>query len=135
MAIISLILVILSGIYINAESITTPPGNTTFHIEGISASNSSDGYYTFANGEEIQLNVSLTNQENEDMNYKVVIESKNESANNQVDTLTQTIKNNESAKIPVNITMSPGKKDITFTLYKNDTQPYKIRHLYVNVEE
>ena len=135
MAIISLILVILSGIYINAESLTTPPGNTTFQIEGISASNSSDGYYTFANGEEVQLNISLTNKENEDMNYKVVIESKNDSANNQVDTFNQNIKNNESTKIPVNITMSPGRKDITFTLYKNDTQPYKIRHLYVNVEE
>ena len=62
----------------------------------------------------------------------MVIESKNESGNTTVDELTKSLKVNESAKIPVNITMTPGKKDITFTLYKND-KAYKIRHLYVNV--
>ncbi|MBR3213002.1 MAG: DUF1616 domain-containing protein [Methanosphaera sp.] len=132
MAIISLILVILSGIYVNTLSLTANPGNTTFTIEGITASNSSDGYYSFDEGQEVELNISLTNQENEDVNYKVVIESKNESGNTTVDELTKSLKVNESAKIPVNITMTPGKKDITFTLYKND-KAYKIRHLYVNV--
>ncbi|WP_162685822.1 DUF1616 domain-containing protein [Methanosphaera sp. BMS] len=132
MAIISLILVILSGIYVNTLSLTANPGNTTFTIEGITASNSSDGYYSFDEGQEVELNISLTNQENEDVNYKVVIESKNESGNTTVDELTKSLKVNESAKIPVNITMTPGKKDITFTLYKND-KVYKIRHLYVNV--
>ena len=133
MAIISLILVILSGIYINTQSLTANPGNTTFHIEGITASNNSDGYYSFDSGEEVELNISLVNKENEDVDYKVVIASKNESANTTVDTFNKTLKNNESTKIPVNITMTPGKKDITFTLYK-DNKPYKIRHLYVNVE-
>lgn len=133
MAIISLILVIMSGIYINTQSLTTTPGNTTFHIEGITASNNSDGYYSFDNGEQVQLNMSLTNKENEDVNYKIIIESKNESTTNEVDNISQSLKNGESIKIPINITMTPGKKDITFTLYKND-KAYKIRHLYVNVE-
>jgi uncharacterized membrane protein len=133
MTIISLILVILSGIYINTQSLTTPAGNTTFTIEGITASNNSDGYYSFSSDDEVPLNISLTNQENADVNYKVVIESKNESGNNTVDSINQSLKNGESIKIPVNITMTPGKKDITFTLYKED-KAYKIRHLYVDVD-
>lgn len=133
MAIVSLILVILSGIYINTETITTPKGNTTFNIEGITETSNSEGYYTFSEGQEVELNISLANNEHQDMTYKILIESKNDTDNNTVDTLTQNLKDGESIKVPINITMSSGKKDITFTLYKNETQVYKIRHLYVDV--
>ncbi len=37
--------------------------------------------------------------------------------------------------IEKNITMETGKKDIRFILYDNNNNPYKIRHLYVNVNE
>jgi hypothetical protein len=31
--------------------------------------------------------------------------------------------------------MRTGKKDIKFTLFNDNNQPYKIRHLYVDVKE
>ena len=74
------------------------------------------------------------NQENQDMNYTISIQSRNDSGTKEVSNITQEVKNGESVEIPTNLTMTSGKKDIVFTLYKDQTQAYKIRHLYVNVE-
>lgn len=137
MAIIALIAVISSGIYVNAETITNnvQQGNTTFEIEGITQSPSSDGYYEFEDGEELTLNISLTNQENADVNYKISVQTHNDSANKEISTLNETVKNGQKVDIPYNLTMTSGKKDITFTLYKDDGEAYKIKHLYVNIGE
>ena len=40
----------------------------------------------------------------------------------------------KSAVVPTNLTMTAGKKDITFVLYDDKDKAYKIRHLYANVE-
>ena len=45
------------------------------------------------------------------------------------------VNENENKTIEKNITMETGKKDIRFILYDNNNNPYKIRHLYVNVNE
>lgn len=135
-AILSIIIVLLSGIYVNADAITQPTqqGNTTFDINGISNTADEEGYYHFTSGEELSLNMSIKNQENQDMNYTISVQSRNDSGTNEVQNITQEVKNGESVEIPTNLTMTSGKKDIVFTLYKNQTQAYKIRHLYVNVE-
>jgi len=45
------------------------------------------------------------------------------------------VKDNETKDIETNITMETGTKDYKFILYDDNNRPYKIRHLYVNVNE
>lgn len=135
-SIVSLVIVILSGIYINADAMTQPTqqGNTTFTINGISSSADEEGYYHFESGEELSLNMSITNKENQDVNYIITIQTQNDTGTNEVSNITQEVKDGETVEIPTNLTMTSGKKDIVFTLYKDQSQAYKIRHLYVDVE-
>lgn len=130
--VIALLGVIISGIYIQDEM--SNDGNTTFEIEGLNKTASENGYVNFTNGEEVILNLNITNHQYEDKNYTVKIEIFNETTNRMFSEQNISLKNNESITIPANITMSPGSKDIHFILYENG-KPYIIRHLYVTVSE
>lgn len=110
-------------------------GNTTFEISGIHNTPDDNGYYNFTDGEVLNLTVDITNNEHRDMDYKLKIDINNETTNRTFDEQTISLKDNEHKQTETNITMSPGKKDIKFVLYNDNNQPYKIRHLYVNVNE
>ncbi|RAP52854.1 MAG: hypothetical protein BZ138_02200 [Methanosphaera sp. rholeuAM270] len=108
-------------------------GNTTFEVSGIHNVPDENSYYTFTNGEELNLSVNIGNKEHRDMEYTLKIELNNETTNKTLDEQKVKVKDNGHKTINTNITMTTGKKDIKFTLYDNNNQPYKIRHLYVNV--
>lgn len=109
-------------------------GNTTFEVSGIHTTPDENGYYNFTDGEELNVTMNIENKENRDMQYTLKIEIINDTENNTVKEQTIDLKNNEKTAITTNLTMTTGKKDIKFTLYANN-QPYKIRHLYVNVND
>lgn len=140
---IAIIAVISSGLLVssgNVNNITTSTGslfqgNTTFEINGIHENPSEDNYYNFTNGDNLNLSIKIKNDENRDMTYRLKIEIMNDTTNKTFSEEEITVKDKESKDIPTNITMSTGKKDIRFMLYDDFNQPYKIRHLYVNVNE
>ncbi len=110
-------------------------GNTTFKVSGIHNTPDEKGYYNFTNGEVLNLTMSIVNDEHRDMEYTVKVEVTNETNNVTLQEEKVKVKNNGRKNIKTNITMTSGKKDIKFTLYDSNNQPYKIRHLYVNVNE
>lgn len=128
--IIGLLALILVGITITTENLTK--GNTTFVVEGINQTAGSDGYINMTSNENITSQVNITNHENKKMSYTMKIEIHNETSK----VLSEekiTLKDEESKVIPVNLTMTPGRKDIQYVLYTQRGQPYIKRHLYVNV--
>ena len=141
-AIISLIIVIASGVYINTTNLAdtvdntptvdVPTGNTTFDVNGNVGSAGEDGNFTFDNGQKLSLNVSIENLENKDTNYTLTVSIQNETVNNTIEEFNVTLADKEKEIIPVNLTMTTGQKDIVFTLYK-EGQAYKILHLYSKV--
>ena len=141
MTIIAICAVFASGILVstgNVNSIDANPGalfqgNTSFEVNGVHETPGDDDYYTFTDGENLNLTLVITNHENRDMNYKLKIDIVNDTTNETFSEQDISLKNNETKNIDTNITMSTGKKDIVFTLYDDNNQPYKIRHLYVNV--
>lgn len=110
-------------------------GNTTFEVSGIHNTPDEKGYYNFTNGDELNLTMSVVNDEHKNMEYTLKIEINNETNNITLDEQKIKLKNNERKNIKTNITMTTGKKDIKFILYDNNNQPYKIRHLFVNVKD
>ncbi len=110
-------------------------GNTTFEVSGIHYMPDENGYYNFSNGEELNLSINIKNDEHRDMQYTLKIEINNETVNDTIEEQKINLKDKEHKTIKTNITMTSGKKDIKFTLYDSNNQPYKIRHLYVNVNE
>lgn len=130
--IIGLLCVILVGIQVTSENLTT--GNTTFEISGIEKTANDDGYVNLTNGENITSQVNITNNENKEMNYTMKIE-----VHNETDKILQeeqvVLKDGQSKNIPVNLTMTTGRKDIQYVLYNDDGKALFIRHLYANVEE
>lgn len=137
--IISLIAVIASGALVVTGNVDSGSntgnifqGNTTFNVSGIQANAGTDGYYNFSNDETINVTMDITNKEHKDMNYTVKIEITNDTTNKTVSEYPISLKNDESYSFTTNLTMSEGKKDIQFILYK-DNQPYKIKHLHANV--
>ncbi len=69
------------------------------------------------------------------MKYKLKIEIINDTTNEVINKQNIDIKNNKNKQVKQNLTMTTGKKDIRFTLYDDQNKPYKIRHLYVNVND
>ncbi len=143
MTIVAIVAVISSGLLVtngylhndkNDEKLFLQ-GNTTFEVNGIHTTPDDDGYYTFYNGENINLSVNIKNDENHDMNYRLKIDIINDTTNNTFSDEKIGVKDKENKIIDKNITMTTGKKDIQFTLYDNNNHPYKIRHLYVTVKE
>ena len=143
MTLVAIIAVIASGVLVssgNVNNLSNNPGslfqgNTSFEVMGIHENPSEDGYYNFSNGEELNLTVAITNNENRDMKYKLKIEIINDTTNEVIDEQKLNIKNKASKKVNKNLTMTPGRKDIRFTLYDDQNKAYKIRHLYVNVDD
>ena len=142
MTIISLIAVIASGVLVISGNNNNPTGeniffqgNTSFDVKGIHETPDDEGYYNFTNGENLNLTVSIHNNEHKDMNYKLKIEIINDTTNSTFSEEEVFVNNNKTKDIEENITMTTGKKDIKFTLLNEDNRPYKIRHLYVNVKE
>ncbi len=135
LTIISLIIVIVAGIYVNAAGITNKPGNSTLDIEGIAGTPGADNYYNFTSGENLTLNMKTTNHEYKESHYSIIIEVKNDTTDKQLYNHTFKSNNNQTTDVPYNLTMTSGKKDIVFKLYKNNlTAPSVIKHLYVNVQ-
>ncbi|RAP49349.1 MAG: hypothetical protein BZ136_03455 [Methanosphaera sp. rholeuAM74] len=135
LGIIGLIIVLGSGVYVNSENINPiNQGNTTFTISGVGGTADADGYYNFTDGENLTLKMNITNKENKDMTYKISVQTHNNTTNEVISEYTKKVKDGKSAVVPTNLTMTPGKKDITFVLYDDKNQAYKIRHLYANVE-
>ncbi|MEE3418878.1 MAG: DUF1616 domain-containing protein [Methanosphaera sp.] len=140
--ILAIIAVISSGVLVkngntnvNNEEKLFVQGNTTFEVSGIHTTPDSDGYYNFSNEEILNLNVDIKNDEHKDMAYKLKIEIINDTSNSTFSEEEIKVNENENKTIEKNITMETGKKDIRFILYDNNNNPYKIRHLYVNVNE
>ena len=69
------------------------------------------------------------------MTYKLKIDIINDTSNSTFSEEEIKVNENENKTIEKNITMETGKKDIRFILYDNNNNPYKIRHLHVNVNE
>ncbi|RAP46317.1 MAG: hypothetical protein BZ135_03780 [Methanosphaera sp. rholeuAM6] len=130
-------ILVTSGNYNNAENNPGSlfQGNTTFEIKGVHETLGNDGYYNFTSGEDLNLTVSITNNENKDMTYKLKIDVVNDTDEKTIDEQSISLKNSETKNIETNLTMTNGQKDIRFTLYDDNNKPYKIRHLYVNVNE
>jgi uncharacterized membrane protein len=146
MTIIGLIAVVASGVLVstgnlpngnNTDTNIDPfvQGNTSFEVTGIHETPDDDGYYSFENGDNLNLSINITNQEHKDMQYTLKIEIINDTANSTFSEENITLKDNQNQIIDQNITMRTGKKDIKFTLFNDNNQPYKIRHLYVDVKE
>ena len=142
MTILSLIAVIASGVLVisgnndntKGENIFFQ-GNTSFEVKGIHETPDSNGYYNFTNNNNLNLTVSIMNNEHKDMNYKLKIEIINDTTNKTYLEENVMVKDNETKDIETNITMETGTKDYKFILYDDNNRPYKIRHLYVNVNE
>lgn len=128
--IIGLLCMILVGIQITSEKLT--PGNTTFVVDGIEKTAKSDGYIYLSSGENITSNVNITNNEHKTMKYTMKIEAHNETSKVIMEKKV-TLKKGKSKVIPVNLTMTPGRKDIQYVLYTEKGKPYFIRHLKVDV--
>lgn len=141
--ILAIIAVITSGILVSTGNINNNKenetlfvkGNTTFEVTGIHETADEKGYYNFTNEEILNLIVKITNEENKDMNYRLKIDIINDTTNETFSEENVTVKNKENKNIETNITMETGQKDIRFTLYDDNNRPYKIRHLYVNVND
>jgi uncharacterized membrane protein len=141
--ILAIIAVISSGVLVSTGNLNNnneseklfAQGNTTFEVTGIHETPDSEGYYNFTNEEELNLTVNIQNDENKDMNYRLKIDIINDTENTTFSDENITVKDTENRAIETNITMETGRKDIRFTLYDDNNRPYKIRHLYVNVNE
>ncbi len=140
--VLALIAVISSGVLVvngninnNNDEKLFVQGNTTFEVSGIHTTPDSEGYYNFSNEEILNLNVDIKNDEHKDMTYKLKIDIINDTSNSTFSEEEIKVNENENKTIEKNITMETGKKDIRFILYDNNNNPYKIRHLYVNVNE
>ena len=129
-AIIAILAVVGSGIYATTENLGQ--GNTTFVVNGINKTADSNGYVNFTDGENVSVQLNVTNQEHKNMNYTVRVEVHNDTTNKTLTEQPVSLNNGQSWVLPYNLTMSPGQKDIQFVLYKNN-KPYVIRHLYCNV--
>lgn len=141
--IIAVLAVIASGVLVSTGSVMNPEnnsgslyqGNTTFTVNGIYETPGDDGYYTFTNGEILNLSINITNKENRDMSYILKIEVVNDTANSTLSEEEIKLANGETKTIDTNVTMASGRKDIKFVLYNENNQPYKVRHLYANVND
>lgn len=141
--IIAILAVVASGVLVSTGSVMNTEnnsgslyqGNTTFDVTGIYETPGDDGYYTFTNGEILNLSVNIVNKENRDMVYKLKVEVVNDTVNNTLSEEEIVLTNGENRTIDTNVTMASGRKDIKFVLYNENDQPYKIRHLYVNVND
>ena len=139
--ILAVIAIAVSGVLVSTGSVMNTEnnsgslykGNTTFEVSGIYETPGDDGYYTFTNGEILNLSINIVNKENIDKIYTMKVEVTNDTANNTLSQEEISVGNGENKTINTNVTMSSGKKDIKFVLYNEDGQPYKIRHLYANV--
>lgn len=139
--ILAVIAIAVSGVLVSTGSVmntqnnsgTLYKGNTTFEVNGIYETPGDDGYYTFTNGEILNLSINIVNKENVDKVYTMKIEVTNDTTNNTLSQEEISVGNGESKTINTNVTMSSGRKDIKFVLYNENGQPYKIRHLYANV--
>lgn len=142
MTIISLIAVIASGVLVMSGNNYNPTGenifsqgNTSFEVKGIHETPDNEGYYNFTDGDNLNLTVNIQNKEHRDMNYKLKIEIINDTTNDTFLEEDVSVKDNKTKDVETNITMTTGKKDIKFTLFDDNNRPYKIRHLYVNVND
>ena len=133
--IIGVIAVIGTGLYVNSGHISQNNENVTLNLGNISNSPGSDGYYTFNSSDELNLTLNLTNNENKDMNYKIVIKVSNQTSNKTILEETKVIKGKKSEIIPFNLTMTPGKKYIQFVVYNKNNVPIKVKHLLINVNK
>ncbi|MDO5851700.1 MAG: DUF1616 domain-containing protein [Methanobacteriaceae archaeon] len=133
--ILTIILMAISGTLINNNSLTTN-GNTTFQISGVNGTPGEDNYYNLTAGEKQNLKISTTNLENKVTNYTIKVVSRNETNSSEISEYHFELKNNETKEIEENLTMTSGKKDVQFILYKDGNETaYKIKHLYANVNE
>ncbi len=140
--ILAIIAVITSGVLVSSGNLNNKheetiflEGNTTFEVSGIHETPDDEGYYSFGEGDNLNLSVKIKNEEHRDMTYKLVIDIVNDTSNSTYSEQNITVKDNATEEIETNITMKPGKKDIRFTLYDDANHPYKIRHLYIDVYE
>ncbi len=140
--VLAIIAVITSGVLVSTGNVNNKheetlflEGNTTFEVSGIHETPDEEGYYTFYTGDNLNLSIKIKNEEHRDMTYKLAIDIVNDTETNRFSEQNITVKNNKTENIETNITMTPGKKDIKFTLYDDANHPYKIRHLYINVNE
>ena len=141
--ILAVIAISVSGVLVSTGSVMNTAnnsgslykGNTTFEVTGIYETPGDDGYYTFTNGEILNLSIKIVNKENVDKAYTMKVEVSNDTVNNTLSEEKVTVSNGETKTINTNVTMSSGRKDIKFILYNEDGQPYKIRHLYANVKD
>lgn len=138
--VLAIIAVITSGVLVSSGNINNKheetlfvDGNTTFEVTGIHETPDDDGYYYFDEGDNLNLTVKIKNEEHKDMNYRLVIDLVNDTANTTYSEQNVTVKDNATEEIETNITMEAGRKDIRFTLYDDSNHPYKIRHLYIDV--
>ena len=140
--IVAICTVIASGLFVSTNSVTNPTsssgtlykGNTTFNVSGIHETPGNDGYYNFTNGDTLNLTVAIKNNEHANKDYTFRVLVVNDTGNNTISEQKLSLKEGESKKIEEIINMTSGKKDIQFILFNENDQPYKIRHLYVNVQ-
>ncbi len=143
MTVVALIGVIASGVLVSSGSVnnaTNNPGslfqgNTSFEVTGIHETPDENNYYNFTDGDNLNLTVTIKNNEHRDMTYKLKIDVVNDTTNETFKEQEITVKDGKTKKVNLNITMTTGKKDIRFTLLDDNSRPYKLRHLYVNVNE
>lgn len=140
--VLAIIAVITSGVLVSSGNINNKneetlflEGNTTFEVSGIHETPDEEGYYTFYDGDNLNLTIKIKNEEHKDMTYKVAIDIVNDTDTTRFSEQNVSVKDNKTEKIDTNITMTPGKKDIKFILYDDANKPYKIRHLYIDVLE
>ncbi|MCD7781839.1 MAG: DUF1616 domain-containing protein [Methanosphaera sp.] len=137
--IIVLISLVATGIYFTFVGTTTDTSentlpNATLETSGINKTSDADGYVSFEYGEELTVDMNVTNYD-EAGDYVVRVEVVNDTTNRVLNEYPITLGENESQIISTNLTMSSGQKDIRFVLYDAQNQPVVIRHLYANVSE
>ncbi len=137
---LALIGIIASGIYstdfgtgISSQLNGDESGAVTFEVSGINESANDEGYVSFSDGEQVSVDLNVTNIDSKDTDYTVKVEVENDTTNKVLEEYPVSVSEGDSQVITSNITMSPGQKDIKFILYNSDNEATNIRHLYSNV--
>ncbi len=136
--VIALIGIVGAGIYstgIDTQLSSEDEGSTTFDVSGINKSANDEGYVSFSDGENLSVDMNVTNLEGKDMNYTIKVEISNDTTDKVLEEYPVSLADGESQVVTTNITMSPGQKDIKFVLYNSDNEATNIRHLYANVTD